>query len=107
MFPQRKKQTRKRPRKVPGTKVNAKKRTRGTEITWKEEGKRKQKRKVKFTGSTGVKCNPDDPRSALSIFKLFFTDKIVNEIVRYTNEYANTLINMPKIMEQIETKFVC
>ena len=57
-----------------------------------------------MTEFSGINCEPDDPSNPLSIFKLFFTDKIVKEIVWCTNEYANTLINTPKIIERINSK---
>ena len=57
-----------------------------------------------MTEFSGINCEPDDPSNPLSIFKLFFTDKIVKEILRCTSEYANTLSNTPKIIERINSK---
>ena len=56
-----------------------------------------------MTKFSGINCEPDDPSNPLSISKLFFTDKIVKEILRCTSEYANTLIT-PKIIERINSK---
>ncbi|MEM7299394.1 MAG: hypothetical protein AAF391_14145, partial [Bacteroidota bacterium] len=88
------------PRKNIAKPVKAKKRTRGIQLVWKDST-RKEKRNVNFTGSPGIKRQPEDSSDPLSIFKLFFSDKIVDEIVRCTNIYAETIVNSPRIIERI------
>ena len=53
---QKSKQKRKPVKRNQGVKVSAKKRSRGIEIVWKDDGLRKQKRKINMTEFSGLNC---------------------------------------------------
>ena len=45
--------------------------------------------------------NPLDPKSTLSVLKRLISEYMIDNFVRYTNDYADIIINMPKIQERI------
>ena len=47
---------------------------------------------------------PSDPASPISILKTFIGDSLIENIVEYTNTYANILQNNPEIQERIANK---
>lgn len=69
----------------------------------KNEG-RSSNRSFQFTGKQCAKVMPFDPASPISILKTFVGDHLLENIVEYTNTYANILQNNPKIQEQIANK---
>ena len=50
----------------------------------------------------GVKIQPDDPTSAVSVFKLLFTDELVKLISDSTNSYADILMENPATQEHMD-----
>lgn len=63
-----------------------------------------QKRRFRFTGSPGINVQPYDSKSALSSLKLFLTDEMMDKFVDFTNNFAEILINSPKIQENIQSR---
>ena len=55
------------------------------------------KRRFNFQGTPGVHAEPYDPSSPLALLKTFVTDEIVENIVNFTNKYADIIINDPVI----------
>ena len=45
--------------------------------------------------------NPLDPKSTLSVLKRLISEYMIDNFVRYTNDYADIIINMQKIQERI------
>ena len=70
---------------------------------WKNED-RGSNRSFQFTGKPGVKVMPSDPASPISILKIFIGDSLKENIVEYTNIYANILQNNSEIQERIANK---
>ena len=61
----------------------------------------KQKSRFRFTATPGININPSDPKSALSVLKTFISDDVIDNFVQYTNDYADVIINTPKIEARI------
>ena len=58
-------------------------------------------REFDYTGSPGVKEFSEDPSCPLSILKLFLCDKLIDDIVFYTNTYVNLMKNTPNVIERL------
>ena len=59
-------------------------------------------RQFQFIGTPGVKVQPDDITSHLECLKLFLSDNVISNIVRYTNSYAETMQNLPEIRRRMD-----
>ena len=58
-------------------------------------------REFQFAGTPGVKVVPNDHTCPLSVLKTFLTDKIISNIVLYTNIYAAILKLSPSFTEKV------
>ena len=58
-------------------------------------------RQFGFMGEPGVKVQPDDITCPLEVLKTFLTDEIMNDIVTYTNEYAELLKLLDPVIERM------
>ena len=72
-----------------------------TNQNWNTIG-RQAKRSFPFSRTPGVKIQPDDPTSAVSVFKLLFTDELVKLISDSTNSYADILMENPATQEHMD-----
>ena len=70
------------------------------EDPWKKVG-RKDRRSFPFSGLPGLTINPYDITSPLSVLHLFLSNEEVENFVKFTNEYAEMLINNPDIQERV------
>ena len=68
---------------------------------WYQNGQTK-KRCFNFVGDPGVKVVLADTTSSLSVFKIFFSDKLIQYIVRATSTYAEIIISSPHVQERLE-----
>ena len=62
------------------------------------------KRRFNFQEIPGVHAEPYDPSSPLAFLKTFITDKLVENIMNVTNEYADIIINYPAIQARVAGK---
>ena len=60
------------------------------------------KREFTFSGTPCIKAQTEDIDSPLSVLKILITKEIVLDIVKYTNSFAEIMINHPKIQERME-----
>ena len=63
---------------------------------------RRGKREFTFSGTPGIKVQTEDIDSPLSVLKIFITKETVSDTVKYTNSYAEIMINHPKIQERMK-----
>ena len=68
---------------------------------------KRDRREFQFTGSPGVKNIPTNPTCPLEVFKTFLSENIINDIVQYTNLYANLLKLVPSVQEKMRNKKRC
>ena len=59
-------------------------------------------REFTFSGTPGIKVQTEDIDSPLSVLKIFITKETVSDTVKYTNSYAEIMINHPKIQERMK-----
>ena len=62
------------------------------------------KRRFNFLESPGVHAEPYDPSSPLALLKTFTTDKLAANIVNFTSNYADIIINDPAIQARVARK---
>ena len=62
------------------------------------------KRRFNFTSTPGVNILPEDSTSPLSILKMFLSDELIDNIVNFTNSYAEMMRSDPNILPQMNTK---
>ena len=55
------------------------------------------KRRFNFQGIPGVHAEPYDPSNPLAFLKTFITDELVENVVNFTNKYADIIVNDPAI----------
>ena len=55
-----------------------------------------------FVGTSSIKVQAEDIDSSLFVLKTFITKAIVLDIVKYTNSYAEIIINYLKILERMK-----
>ena len=72
------------------------------EFIWDDN--KRGKREFPFSGTPGIKVQAEDIDSPLFVLKTFIiiTKEIVSDIVKYTNSYAEIIINHPKIQERMK-----
>ena len=70
------------------------------EFIWDDN--RRRKREFTFSGTPDIKVQAEDIDSPLSFLKTFITKEIISDIVKYTNSYAEIMINHPKIQERMK-----
>ena len=70
------------------------------EFIWDDN--KKGKREFTFSGTPGIKVQTEDIDSPLSVLKIFITKETVSDTVKYTNSYAEIMINHPKIQERMK-----
>ena len=62
------------------------------------------KRRFNFQGIPGAHAEPYDFSSPLAFLKTFITDELVENIVNFTNKYADIIINDPAIQARVAGK---
>ena len=70
------------------------------EFIWDDNKRRK--REFTFSGTPDIKVQAEDIDSPLYFLKTFITNEIISDIVKYTNSYAEIMINHPKIQERMK-----
>ena len=75
----------------------------GVRQPWSDPA-RANKRRFEFTGTPSVNINPVIPDSPLAFLKTFITDELVDNIVLFTNRYADIMKNTPEIQARMEEK---
>ena len=79
---------------------NAQRKEDDVEFRWND--KKRPYREFLFTSNPGVKVRIEDKSCALSILKTFLTDKLIDDIVSHTNQYAELIKSMPHVQEWME-----
>ena len=69
------------------------------EFCWNDNGR--GSREFNFFGSPGVKNISENPNCPLSILKTFLTDELIDDIVIFTNTYAEIMKQAPHIIEKL------
>ena len=69
---------------------------------WKSEPQ--ARRRFEFEGEPGIKVQPEDLTSPFSVFKMFYSEELVENVTAFTNRYAEILMNNPQIQERTATK---
>ena len=62
------------------------------------------KRRFNFQGIPGVHAEPYDPSNYSAFLKTFIADELVENIVSFTNKYADIIINDPAIQARVSGK---
>ena len=62
------------------------------------------KRRFNFKGIPYVHAELYDPSSTLAFLKTFITDELVENVVNFTNKYADVIINDPAIQVRVAGK---
>ena len=62
------------------------------------------KRRFNFTSTPGVNILPEDSTSPRSILKMFLSDELIDNIVNFTNSYAEMMMSDTNIQVQMNTK---
>ena len=68
---------------------------------WHQNGRTKRRR-FNFVGDPGVKVVTPDTTSSLSVFKIFFSDKLIQYIAHATSTYTEIIISSPHVQERLE-----
>lgn len=77
-----------------------KKRARGIQLEWKST-EQKRKTAFRFRNVAGVNINIADADNILSVFKTFLSDKMIDDFVKFTNDYADMILQTPAIQAKI------